>query len=187
MNLPVYDQLSRRARRRLVGRALLRALVTSALLVTGYYLLPFTRLSDAGEVVLLVLGLAALSGLIVLQVRAILRAAYPAARAIEALAVSTPLFILLFATTYFLLGHSSPSDFSQRMTRTDALYFTMTTFTTTGFGDITARSEGTRLIVTVQMLLDLIVLGFGVRLFIGAVRTGQQARTGAVDSAGPAG
>ena len=73
------------------------------------------------------------------------------------------------------------------MTRTDALYFTMTTFTTTGFGDITARSEGTRLIVTVQMLLDLIVLGFGVRLFIGAVRTGQQARTGAVDSAGPTG
>ena len=99
MNLPVYDQLSRRARRRLVGRALLRALVTSALLVTGYYLLPFTRLSDAGEVVLLALGLAALSGLIVLQVRAILRAAYPAARAIEALAVSTPLFLLLFATT----------------------------------------------------------------------------------------
>ena len=36
------------------------------------------------------------------------------------------------------------TDFTQRMTRTDALYFTMTTFTTTGFGDIAATSEGHR-------------------------------------------
>jgi voltage-gated potassium channel len=158
---------------------LLRALVTSVLLVTAYYVLPFDHITDAGQIAVLVIGLAALVVLITVQVRAILRAAYPGARAIEALAMTTPLFLLLFASTYYLLGHTTPSDFSQRMTRTDALYFTMTTFTTTGFGDITATSEGARLIVTGQMLLDLLLLGFGVRVFVGAVRLGQEARAGA--------
>ncbi|MCX5316988.1 potassium channel family protein [Streptomyces sp. NBC_00154] len=44
------------------------------------------------------------------------------------------------------------------LTRTDTLYFAVSTFTTVGFGDITATSEAGHLIVTAQMLLDLLVL-----------------------------
>jgi voltage-gated potassium channel len=178
VNLPPYEQLPRRTRRTLVARALVRALVTSVLLVTAYYALPFDHITGAGQITVLVLGIAALAVLIGWQVRAILHAPYPVAQAIESLAFTTPLFLLLFASTYYLLGHTTPSDFTQRMTRTDALYFTITTFTTTGFGDIAATSEGARLIVTGQMLLDLILLGFGVRVLVGAVRIGQEARRG---------
>jgi hypothetical protein len=60
------------------------------------------------------------------------------------------------------------------MSRTDALYFTVTTFATVGFGDITARSQGARIIVILQMLADLLVLGFGVKVLLGAVQTGRQ-------------
>ena len=62
------------------------------------------------------------------------------------------------------------------LTRTDALYFTVTVFTTVGFGDITATTQAARLIVTVQMILDLGVLGLGIRVFLGAVQRG--ARSG---------
>ena len=77
-----------------------------------------------------------------------------------------------------LLAQDNPANFSPNtLTRTDTLYFTVTIFSTVGFGDITATSEAGRLIVTVQMVLDLLVLGLGIRLFLGAVRTGERRRS----------
>ena len=70
----------------------------------------------------------------------------------------------------------SASNFTQPLTRTDALYFTVTVFTTVGFGDITAKTEAARLVVTCQMITDLIVLGLGIRVIVGAVRRGLQRR-----------
>ena len=87
-------------------------------------------------------------GLVVFQVRWILRSRFPDLRAVEALATSIPLFLLLFASTYVVLAAISASDFSEPLTRTDALYFTVTVFSTVGFGDITAKTEAARLVVT---------------------------------------
>ena len=95
-------------------------------------------------------------------------------RAIEALAATVPLFLLLFAAAYFVMARTSPASFSDPLTRTDALYFTVTIFSTVGFGDITAVSESARLVVTVQMILDLLILGLGIRVFVGAVQRGRQ-------------
>lgn len=60
------------------------------------------------------------------------------------------------------------------MTRTDALYFTVTVFTTVGFGDITATSQLTRRLVTIQMILDLLIVGLGIRVLLSAVERGRQ-------------
>jgi hypothetical protein len=60
------------------------------------------------------------------------------------------------------------------LTRTDSLYFTVTVFATVGFGDINATSQAARVLVTVQMVLDLIVLGLGIRVFTSAVQSGRQ-------------
>jgi hypothetical protein len=54
----------------------------------------------------------------------------------------------------------------------------VTTFSTVGFGDITATSETARVVVTVQMVLDLLVLGLGIRVFIGAVKRAREAQSG---------
>ncbi len=163
-------------RRRLISLALVRILATSLGLVALYYLAPLHQLEGSVPVpASLSVALLVLAGVVAWQILSITRADYPAIRAVEALAVTTPLFLLLFAAAYFILAQDNPANFSPHtLTRTDTLYFTVSTFTTVGFGDITATSEVARVIVTVQMLLDLLVLGLGIRLFLGAVRPGQR-------------
>jgi voltage-gated potassium channel len=161
-------------RRRLIAVGLLRALVATALLVVAYYLLPFRNVSDAKSVVLLVVGMLAVILIVMWEVRAILKAAYPGLQAVEALAIAAPLFLLLFASAYYLIEQATPGSFSQPLSRTDALYFTVTTFSTVGYGDITAKSEGARVMVIFQMLADLIILGVGLKVIFGAVQMVRQ-------------
>jgi hypothetical protein len=166
--------LGRAKRRRLIAVALLRSLATAVVLVALYYLLPLDRLTSVPLGVLLAIGLVVLLAVSAWQVRTIISAKYPAVRAIEALATTVPLFLLLFAAAYFVMAKTSPASFSDPLTRTDAFYFTVTIFSTVGFGDITAVSESARLVVTAQMILDLLILGLGIRVFIGAVQRGRQ-------------
>lgn len=153
--------LPRVKRRRLLLGAMLRALAIAAGLVVLYYLLPLDHLSRGGRALLLTVGLLGVAAIIGLEVKAILKAEYPVVQAIEALAISAPLFLLLFATAYFLMGHTTPTSFTQPLSRTDALYFTITTFTTVGYGDITPVAEGARAVVMFQMIADLVLIGFG--------------------------
>lgn len=167
-------------RRRLVGLGLLRSFATTVALVALYYLLPLDHIKSVP--LTLAGGLLILVAVTVFQIRAIIGARYPALRAVEALAATVPLFLLLFASAYFAMARISPANFSAHsLTRTDALYFTVTTFSTVGFGDITAVSQSARLVVTAQMLLDLLVLGLGIRVFVGAVQLARQQAHPAAD------
>ena len=171
------------ARRRLVVLGVLRSLAAAAVLVALYYLLPLDHLAKVPLWVILVVGLVVLLAVATWQLRLVLRSDYPAVRAGEALATTVALFLLLFAAVYFVMERASPASFSHHLTRTDSLYFTVTTFSTVGYGDITAASQAARLLVTVQMILDLLALGLGFRVFLGAV---QLARQGRPAPAGPA-
>jgi len=163
-----------RASGRVITWAVLR-MVASVVVVTAlYYLLPFDRSSTAVVVTLLVVWLAVFLGLVAFQVRAIIVSPFPGLRAIEALATSVPLFLALFAGTYFVMARLSPDSFTAPLTRTDALYFTVTVFSTVGFGDITAKTETARLVVTGQMIADLVILGLAIKVIVGAVRRGRQ-------------
>jgi voltage-gated potassium channel len=162
-------------RRRRVTLGLLRALAVATLLVTAYYLAPLDRMNAVPLGVSLAIGLLLFVAISVYEARSVLRARYPAIRAVQALATITPLFLILFAATYYLMSNDDPSNFGlQSLTRTDALYFTVTVFSTVGFGDIVATSQTARLAVTVQMILDLLILGLGIRAFVGAVQIGRQ-------------
>jgi voltage-gated potassium channel len=156
-----------------VAVTLLRALGSTVVLIAIYYLLPLDRTSTGVAISMLAAGLLALTGLITFQVRSIIKAEYPALRGVGALATSAPLFLLLFAATYFVLGTISASNFSEPMTRTDALYFTVTVFATVGFGDITAKTEVARALVTGQMVAGIVVVGIGARLIVDAVKHGR--------------
>jgi Ion channel len=155
---------------------LLRAMGSTVALVVIYYLLPLDHSSTWAAVTMLVIGLVLFIGLVAFQVRSIVRSRFPALRAIEALATSIPLFLLLFASVYVVMATISASNFGQQLTHTDALYFTVTVFSTVGFGDITAKTEAARLVVTSQMIADLLIIGLGLRVIVGAVTRSRQQR-----------
>jgi voltage-gated potassium channel len=173
-------------RRRLIAWAALRSVLIAAVLVVLYYVLPLDRPWDSDTAVRLLIGLLVFTGVMVWGVRTIAGSPYPGVRAAEALALVLPFFLLLFASTYFEMERNSAASFTQPLTRTDALYFTVTVFTTVGFGDITAKSETARVVLIVQMLADLVFLGAGVRVLLGAVQRGRERRSETGDDAGQA-
>lgn len=161
---------------RRVVLVLIRSTVTIVLLLVVYFALPLRAREDDGTLVLFLLGLVALVGMVVWQLRAIMTAVHPALRAVEAFASAIPLFLLIFASAYVVLDGTRPGMFTESMTRVDALYFAVTVFATVGFGDIAPLSQPARVLVTVQMVLDLLVLGLLVNAMLEAVRRGRSRR-----------
>ena len=164
------------APRRRVALALLRASLTATVLVVLYYTVPVSGAMDASAVALLLGGLLLFAVVITWQIRAILVSSYPGLRAVEALAFAIPLFLLLFALAYFKMADLQAQAFSEPLNRTDALYFTITVFSTVGFGDITPVTQPARVATMVQMLGDLVVVGLVLQVMIGAVKAGLQRR-----------
>jgi ion channel len=82
--------------------------------------------------------------------------------------------LLLFASSYVVMAGMSASNFGERLTHTDGQYFTVTVFSTAGFGGITARSQAARLVVTGQMIADLVILGLAIKIIVGAVSRRRQ-------------
>lgn len=162
----------RRGRRRILLVAVVRAVAVTVIIFTLYFTLPFDKASTFNTAVALLVGLVAVGALLTWQARAIARDPHPRARAFEALTTSFPIAILVFATTYFLMGQADAASFTQPLTRVDALYFTVVTFATVGFGDVTPVSELARLTVTVQIVVDLILVGLVVRVFVQSVQQG---------------
>lgn len=163
--------------RRALWFGLGRAMLTSFLLVVLYYLLPLDLEQEWSLWIGLTLTIVALIAVIVWQVRAIVGSRHPVIRGVEAFAVIGPLFLIVFASTYFVLSFTGPGNFNQPgLTRTDSLYFALTIFSTVGFGDIYAASQGARVVVMVQMLLDLLLIGVGIKIVTGAVKVGTSRR-----------
>ena len=154
--------------------AMVRTIATIALVVAIYFLLPLDHGTDAATVAELVLGVLVIVTIIALQVRQIIRSEHPILRAVEALAFTIPLYILVFATTYFLMAHAQAASFGEHLSHTDAMYFSTTVFTTVGFGDITAKTQAARVVVTFQMFLDLVILALVARVIVSAIKLSQQ-------------
>ncbi|MEU7702135.1 ion channel [Streptomyces sp. NPDC039028] len=153
-----------------------QAVLSLTAVLAAYYLLPLDSSFSAATVAVLAGGVALVGLLIAWQVRTIMHSARPGLRAVAAVAATLPFFVLLFAATYYLLGRSEPASFTETLTRTDALYFTMTVFSTVGFGDISPRTEVARLLTTGQMTANFLLIGVAARFLLGAVQEGRRLR-----------
>ncbi len=153
-------------------------------LVFVYFVAPLDRRLTAHTGLLLAIGLLAVGGVVAWQTWAIARSPYPRLQAAAVLAVSFPPLVLLFAGTYVVLARDHPGAFSQPLGRVDALYFSVTVFATVGFGDIVARSAEARIVVTGQMLCDLVYVGLVVRSIVAAAQIGLRYNAGADAGAG---
>jgi voltage-gated potassium channel len=182
-----YEALPRRVRRRLTLLSLLRALASCTLLVALYYLLPLDGRGGLAVGIGLAVGLLVFAALVTVQTWRIATSPYPRLRALEALATAVPLFLLMFAASYYLLSNNSARSFSEPLDRTSALYFTITVFSTVGFGDITPTSAGARIATMLQMLADLAVFGVVARVLVGAISTGLRRRPGPTGETGETG
>jgi len=158
-----------RSRARLVA-ALVRSLLSATLMIVVYYQAPLDRPITAWLVVWLILGVVALAGALAWQLLTIMKSDTPRLRAVETIAIGLPFLLLFYASMYALLSFNQPASFTQKLGRTDALYFTMTVFSTIGFGDIAPVTEVARIVTMTQMVAGLIAVGVVARLVVGAVK-----------------
>lgn len=167
---PAWEAMPESARRRVAAHAVLRSILTALLIVVAYFSLPMTTSLAWDGLLTLIVGLGLLATLLVWQIREILVSHYPAARAVGALVVSVPLFLVTFATIYYVLADSQPGTWSEPLTRLDAAYYAVTVFATVGFGDVTAVSQTARAVTTLQMLSGLVLAGVIARVIVAAVQ-----------------
>jgi hypothetical protein len=155
---------------------LVRPLAITVLLVVAYYRAPLDRTLDTTTAVVFGTALLLLSGFLVVEVRGILRSARPQLRAVRALLTGVPMLLVAFAAAYCIVDAGQEDAFSEPISRTDGLYFAVTVFSTVGFGDVTARSELARVLVTIQMLIGLVTVGVIARVLVAAVRAAEARR-----------
>ena len=156
--------------RRHVWLTVLRAAATSVFVLAVYFVVPIGDRPGDSIIVRLTVGLAFFAAALAYEFRAILKSDRPMLRAVDAMALVIPIFVVVFAWTYLTLARSAPGSFTQPLDRVGALYFTVTVLTTVGFGDIAARTHAARLAVTAQMVCDVIVIAVVVRLIVEAAR-----------------
>jgi hypothetical protein len=171
-----YAQSEPRVPRRLIVGCALRVVVTTCSLLAIYLLLPLEGFGGSPTLAYLLLGTAIYAGAMVWQLRAILIAEHPGLRAVETIGVVLPLLVILFAIVYVSMAVANPLSFSEPLSKVAGLYFTITVLATVGFGDITPKTDAARLIVSLQMLLDLVLVGVIAKLIISAARTGMERR-----------
>lgn len=149
------------------------------LLLTGcYYCLPESApWNDGTSLVRFVIALLLIFAFLVLlraEIR-LVRRRYPRRIArVQLLLMVFYVLVLSFATTYFFIAINVSNQFAGIANRTDALYFTVTTLATVGFGDVHATGTFARALVTVQMVFDLVYLGTAVRL-LGVIQIDRRA------------
>lgn len=162
--------------KRLLVVSALRSLAIVLAYLVAYFALPWKSFSGwaALGIVLAFLTVALLTA--VWQIGRIMRAPAPAVQAIEALAIIAPCYLLAFSLGYFMLSINNPGEFSEPLSRMSSLYFTLSVFATVGFGDITASVDLSRAVVTLQMVLNLIVVGVGIKVILAAVKWGRDTR-----------
>jgi hypothetical protein len=151
-----------------LAKVLLATLAVVILLIFIYYVVPIGPLSNARVLVRLTIGMCVFVAVVASEVRAILRSDRPMSRAWLSVGIIVPLFIIIFASVYLALALANQAAFGGELSRTQALYFTVTVLSTVGFGDITPKTDAARVITMIQMVLDLVLVGALAKLIVGA-------------------
>jgi hypothetical protein len=84
-------------------------------------------------------------------------------RGTVALAMLLVLLVVTFSAAFLLAQRADPDQFEGLLTRTDALYFTVSTMTTVGYGDVHAEGQFARALVCAVIVFDVVVVASLVR------------------------
>jgi voltage-gated potassium channel len=162
--------LDRTQRRRALAASATIVVISWVLIFGAFFVLPIGHESGLRQVLRIGAVVALIGATLAWQLRRIVYAELPELRAVEALGVVVALFLVFFSAVYLSLSHGNAATFSQPLDHVRAIYLTITIFSTVGFGDITPTTDGARILVSAQMLLDLAIIGIVVRLLFSVAR-----------------
>jgi len=154
----------------MIARSIAISVSLITVMVAAYYLLPWNGHGARALLFRMGFGLVLLVVATILSIKNVLRSQYPILRAFEALGLVVGFAVVSFASLYVFISSRSVTSFSEVLGKTDGLYFSLTTATTIGYGDITAQTEGARIVVMIQMVVNVVVVGVAARAIIAAAR-----------------
>ena len=164
------DAVDRARRRKLYVGATVINTALLALVVTAYYMMPNDWQAGADTWFRIIVSSAIVGVALVVAFRIIIGTEFPMLRALQALTVVVAIAVVSFASIYAAMSFQDAAAFTEPLSRTDALYFSLTTSTTVGFGDISATSEAARIMVMFHMVVNVLVLGGSARVLFNLAR-----------------
>jgi len=137
-------------------------------LLVAYYAFPVEWTEGSPAIVLLsivgTVGGVVLVGTMMARELGSVRRGEPG-RGLRGLSMLLILLVMAASLTFFLLNEARPEQITGLQTRTDALYFTLTTMTTVGFGDVHAEGQVARALVCVLITFNVVVVASLVRAY----------------------
>ncbi len=175
-------------------RRWLRLILLCGTLVLFYFVVPASphipTSAVVARLVMCIVMLVLLALLVVRQLR--LQIDEGMDRRIDGLVVSVVAVVITFALGFYILSERETSQVAGLHTRLDSLYFTMTTLTTVGYGDIHATGQTARALVLVQMVFNVVFVAAAATLLSARIREAarerfEARRRSATDTSGGAG
>ncbi|MGW2161331.1 potassium channel family protein [Nonomuraea sp. NPDC001699] len=145
----------------------------AAAVITGVYFavpLPTGRSQGASpelRALACLAGVMILAWLLVRQVERALRPGRFLAEQLAMLLTVVVVVVVFFAALYYLMA----DQFHGLRTRVDALYFSVITLGTVGYGDVVPLGQGAKAVVIVQVIFDLVVVTSALAVIVGVWRS----------------
>jgi voltage-gated potassium channel len=151
------------------------ALILAAV-VTVYFVVPVSPDLQRNTLIRVLIALVILALMAAGVVRQLRRHLDDTDRRIDGLIVSITVVMAVFALCFLTLEQRDPTQFESMETRLDALYFTVATAASVGYGDVHAVGQAARAMVLVQMVFNVVFLGTAVALLSTRIRAVATAR-----------
>lgn len=139
-----------------------------------YYAVPVGALPSGIGIVISVAallgGVTLLGWLTVRQVQRLARRTADEAVRLDSLVFLVVVVVPMFALGFFALNDADPDQFVSLDTKTDALYFALSTLATVGFGDVHATGQLARGLVTLQIAFNLVIVATAASLLTAQIR-----------------
>jgi uncharacterized membrane protein len=151
-----------------------RLLGLLTLMVVVYFVFPWPRHVEAGSVVRGIVALLVLC-LLAFGLYQQLKRQLDEDRRVDGLFLGIVFVVLVFAFIFYVMSRE-PNQIAGLHTKVDGLYFTLSTLTTVGFGDVHAVSQPARVLVIIQLVFNGIFLAAAAGLLTSRIRAAAQAR-----------
>lgn len=158
------SDLAPRDRTLRVALATLRTVAIAVAMIAGYVVLPVHDSTVLPTWLAIVVTVVSVAGASVFARWSILRSQFPMLREVQAIAFIVLLSIVGFAAIYASVTYTDDNAFSEPLDRVGALYLSVVTASTVGFGDIHARSDAARVAVMLQIATTIGLVGVAVQM-----------------------